>query len=296
MSTAERPSEGRPAGAASVPWWRRPWSLRLASVVCVLGAWELYGRTIPAIFISRPSAVLAAAAELLIGPDFWGQLRATVLALLIGYSIAVVLGTALGFLMGRFRTAAFVLDPYVNMVYATPYVALIPLLIIIFGIDLQLRLSIILLSTIFPILINTANGVRGVDPELVETAIAFNATERQTLRTVIIPATLPFVLSGMQIALGRAIIAVIVAEMTVGVGGIGGLIVGFGTSFQTAHMLVPILATSALSVGLVNLLRVMERELMPYRFLERRGSSLLARLFKLPLAARARPLRSSRNV
>lgn len=160
----------------------------------------------------------------------------------------------------------------------------------------ELRLSIIFLSTVFPILINTANGVRGVDPELVETAVAFNATERQILRTVIIPATLPFVLSGMQIALGRAIIAVIVAEMTVGVSGIGGLIVGFGTSFQTAHMLVPILATSALSVGLVNLLRVMERELMPYRFLDRRRSALAAWLFRRPLRARARPVGSPGSV
>ena len=183
-----------------------------------------------------------------------------------------------------------------NVIYATPYVTLIPLLIIIFGIDLQLRLSIIVLSIAFPILINTANCVRGVDPELVETAVAFNATERQILRPVIIPATLPFVLSGRQIALGRAIIAVIVAEMTVGVSGIGGLIVGVGTSFQTAHMLVPILATSALSVGLVNLLRAMERELMPYRFLDRRRSALAAWLLKRPLRTRARPVDSPGSV
>lgn len=279
MSTAVTPA---------VPWWRRPWPLRLTSIVGVLATWEIYGRTIPAIFISRPSAVLVAARELMVGLDFWTELRATVLALVVGYAVAVLLGAALGFLIGRFRTLAFVLDPYVTIIYATPYVALIPLLIIVFGIDFRLRLSIIFLSTVFPIIINTANGVRGVDPELVETAIAFNATERQILRTVIIPATLPFVLSGMQIALGRAIIAVIVAEMTVGVSGIGGLIVGFGTSFQTAHMLVPILATSALSVGLVNLLRAMERQLMPYRFLDRR-STLAARLFKRPLRAPARP-------
>jgi NitT/TauT family transport system permease protein len=270
-----------------VPWWRRPWPLRLLSIVAVLAAWEIYGRMIPAIFISRPSAVLAAAGDLMVGPEFWTQLRETVLALLIGYTIAVLVGAALGFLIGRFRTLAFVLDPYVNIIYATPYVTLIPLLIIIFGIDLKLRLSIILLSTVFPILINTANGVRGVDPELLETAVAFNATERQILRTVIIPATLPFLLSGMQIALGRAIIAVIVAEMTVGVGGVGGLIVGFGTTFQTAYMLVPILATSALSVGLVNVLRVMERELMPYRFLGRRRSALAAWLLGRPLRAGA---------
>jgi ABC-type nitrate/sulfonate/bicarbonate transport system permease component len=181
--------------------------------------------------------------------------------------------------MGRSRTLSLLLDPYVSVLYATPRVALIPLLIMIFGIDFQLRLSIVVLSSVFPILINTMNGVRNVDADLIETAVAFNANERQILRTVVMPATLPFVLSGVQIALGQAIIGVIVAEITVAISGIGGLIVEYGNAFRTNYMLVPILATSTISILLVTLLRLLERRLMPYRFPSARREPFWKRVF-----------------
>ncbi len=272
MNQAETDGE-----SAQEPWWRRPWILRALSVVVVLSVWEGYGRMIPVIFISRPSAIYEAATDLMSGAAFWRQFTATISALLLGFGAAVAFGCTLGFLMGRLRTLAFVLDPYVTVIYATPRIALIPLLIMVFGIDMELRLAIVFLSSTFPVLINTMNGVRNVDQDLVETAIAFNATERQILRTVIIPATLPFVLSGVQIALGHAIIGVIVAEMTVAVSGIGGLIVEYGNAFKTNYMFVPLLATSALSIVLVQALRVLERQIMPYRFLTVRKPGLWTR-------------------
>ena len=180
--------------------------------------------------------------------------------------VAILLGTSPG------------VDPYVSVLYATPRVALIPLLIMMFGIDFQLRVSIVVLSSLFPILINTMNGVRNVDQDLIETAVAFNATERQILMTVVVPGTLPFVLSGIQIALGQAIVGVIVAEITVAISGIGGLIVSYGNAYKTNYMLVPILATSTISILMVNLIRFLERRLMPYRFLGGRRDSLWKRL------------------
>ncbi len=276
-----------PGQAPPLPWYRQPLFLRLASIVVVLSVWEAYGRTIPVIFISRPSAIVAAAADLMSGWDFWQQLAITMVSLLVGFGVAIVVGCILGFLMGRNRTLSLVLDPYVTVLYATPRIALIPLLIMIFGIDTELRLAMVFLSSMFPVLINTMNGVRTVETDLIETAVSFNANERQILRTVILPATTPFVLSGIQIALGHAIIGVIVAEMTVAISGIGGLIVAYGNAFKTDYMFVPLLATSALSILLVQAIRVLERELMPYRFLGgRRRSSLWARMFGARLPAR----------
>ncbi len=290
MSTAEAPGE-----ATREAWWRQPWVLRLVSVVVVLAAWEAYGRTIPVIFISRPSAIYEAAVDLMSGAAFWRQFSATITSLLLGFGAAVVFGCTLGFLMGRMRTLALVLDPYVTVVYATPRIALIPLLIMVFGIDMELRLAIVFLSSTFPVLINTMNGVRNVDNDLVETAIAFNATERQILRTIIIPATLPFVLSGVQIALGHAIIGVIVAEMTVAISGIGGMIVEYGNAFRTNYMFVPLLATSALSIVLVQALRFLERQMMPYRFLTVRKRGLWMRAVSALGLARPGRLSPSRD-
>ena len=280
-----------PGQVAPLPWFRRAWFLRLASVVVVLAAWEAYGRTIPVIFISRPSAIAAAAADLMSGWDFWQQLAITMASLVFGFGVAIVVGCVLGFMMGRMRTLALVLDPYVTVLYATPRIALIPLLIMIFGIDTELRLAMVFLSSMFPVLINTMNGVRTVETDLIETAVSFNANERQILRTVIVPATIPFVLSGIQIALGHAIIGVIVAEMTVAISGIGGLIVAYGNAFKTDYMFVPLLATSALSIVLVQALRVLERELMPYRHLGGgRRTPLWSRMFGALLPARSREL------
>jgi len=252
---------------------RRRWSLRLLSIVVVLSVWEVYGRSIPEIFVSRPSLVGAAFGEVLGAPAFWRDLAQTLTGLSIGYSLAVVVGAVVGFLMGRYPTFALLVDPYVTFLYATPRIALIPLLIIMLGIDLQLRVAIVFLSSVFPVIINTQNGVRGVDGDLVETAVAFNASERQILRTVIFPATLPFLLSGIQIALGQAIIGVIVVEMTVAISGIGGEIVTYGNAFMTAQMLVPIFVTSGLSLAAIATLRAVERVLMPYRFLAQRRRS-----------------------
>jgi NitT/TauT family transport system permease protein len=248
--------------------FNQAWLIRVVSVVVVLGSWELYARSLASsMFLASPTAIVTAATELFVNAKYWSDLQMTMTGMVLGYLVACVIGTAIGFLMGRYRTFALALDPYVMILYATPRIALIPLLILFFGIDLQLRVVTVALSSVFPILINTYNGVRNVDADLIETATAFNANERQMLRTIIIPGTFPFVFAGLQIGLGQAIVAIIVAEMTVAVSGLGGRIIQYSNSFEIPDMFVAILSTSILSLVLVNGLRAMERPVMPYRFL-----------------------------
>lgn len=257
------------AGRAPAPsFWTRPWVIRLTSVVLVLSAWETYGRQINPVFMSYPTAVVRAAYKVVFVESALGQAwMDSMSAFVVGYLLSVVIGVAVGFAMGRSRIIELALDPYVTMLYATPRVALVPLLILWFGIAFELRVAIIFLSSVFPVIINTLGGVKYMDEELVETAHAFSATNQQILRTVVIPGTLPYVFVGIRLALGQGLIGVIVAEMTASVSGLGGMIVTYGNYFLTDKLFVPILATAFTSLAMTALIKWLETALMPYRHL-----------------------------
>jgi NitT/TauT family transport system permease protein len=156
-------------------------------------------------------------------------------------------------------------DWLVNALYATPLVAVIPLVTLWFGLGASAKLFIIVILAVFPILINTAAGVRDVPATLIDVGTAFAANERQIFTKIILPAAVPFMMTGLRLGVGRAIIGMVVAEFFTAITGLGALIVKYGNQYDTASMFVPIFLLMLLGVGLTLLLRRAETAVAPWR-------------------------------
>jgi NitT/TauT family transport system permease protein len=185
-------------------------------------------------------------------------------SLLIGYTLAAVVGIAVGVLMGRHATLERVLDPWVSFLYALPTVALLPILVVWVGIDIALRVFLIFLSGVFIMIISTMVGVKNIDQEVLDIGRTNGATERQLIRTIVLPGALPYIFGGLRVALAQSLIGVIVAEMLTTVTGLGALIITASNFFRTADMFVPILTVMVTSVVLTVLLDRLQRRLTPW--------------------------------
>ena len=239
--------------------------VRFISVVCVLGVWEIFGRRVNPLFMSYPTAILRAGALMLSSGELWLALKSSLLTLLVGYLTAALLGVAVGLLVGRYPLVDAATDWLVNALYATPLVALTPLIILWFGLGDLAKFFIVTILAVFPILINTAAGVRNVPRALIELGAAFAANERQTFVKIILPAVVPYMMTGLRLGVGRAIIGMVVAEFFTAITGLGALIVKYGNQYDTASMFVPILVLMALGVLLTSLVRRAEDRFAPWR-------------------------------
>lgn len=246
-----------------------PTALRVASVIAVLVTWELFGRQDP-IVASHPSAIAAAFINLgFVENALLPAFATTLHGLVVGFAIAAVLGIVIGFAMGRIRLVDLILDPYVSALYATPRIALVPLLVLWVGIDFELRVTIVVLSALFPIIINTYIGAKSVDRELLDAGRAFAASEWQLLRTVVVPGSLPYLFAGLRIGVARAIVGIIVAEMTAAVTGTGQLIIQYGRYFETDKLFVPVIILGLFSIVLAELVYFLQRRATPWARVER---------------------------
>jgi NitT/TauT family transport system permease protein len=242
--------------------WTRRNGLRVLSLTFVMLVWEVWGRANP-FFASYPSAIVGAGARILV-PEVLPAMVTTVWALFVGMVIAIPIGILFGFGMARFRLLEVAFLPYINAIYATPRIALIPVLVLWLGIDFWLRVTIVALGAVFPIIINSYSGARNVDQELLDTGRAFMANERQLLRTIILPATTPFVFAGLRIGLGRGVSGVIVAEMTSALTGIGRILISHAKYLQIAELFVGIMALALFSLVVMDLLTRSQRHLTPW--------------------------------
>ena len=243
--------------------------VRGVSIAVALVLWEIFGRQVNPLFMSYPSAIVAAAFNLLQTGELEAAFAESAKALILGFLAAAVVGIALGLLMGRYRMVEYALDPYVNALYATPLVAIIPLVILWLGLGFNAKLFIVFIMTLFPILINTATGVANVGQSLVDVALAFAANERQVFTKIILPASLPYIMAGLRLGIGRAIIGMVVAEFFTAITGLGAMIVKYGNFFKTDDMLVPVLILMALGVVLTELLKRAETVIAPWKETER---------------------------
>ncbi len=242
--------------------------VRLVSVVVVLVGWEVFGRQIEPLFMSYPTAISTSAFEMIRSGELPAAFLDSLGTLLLGFLIASVLGIAIGLLIGRYRTVEAATDWLVNALYATPLVAIIPLVVLWFGLGFSAKLFIVVILAIFPILINTAAGVRNVPPPLLDVGFAFAATERQLFTKFILPAALPYMMTGLRLGVGRAIIGMVVAEFFTAITGLGALIVKYGNQYDTAAMFVPILTLMLLGVTLTALMRRIESWIAPWKELQ----------------------------
>ena len=243
--------------------------IRAASVLCFLVAWEFYGRRTDPILLTYPTAVVWAAVQLIRTGELPRQLLVSLTTLGVGFGLSLVLGVGLGLAMGRSRVAEAALEPHMNALYATPQVALTPLLMMWFGLGFTVKAVIIFLFAFFPILINTASGVRNVSASMVEVGAAYMASERQILLKVIFPAALPFIMAGVRLAVGRAIVGMVVAELFTAITGLGAMLTLYGNLFETAKMFVVIIVLGLLGVALIRATQALERRMARWKETER---------------------------
>jgi ABC-type nitrate/sulfonate/bicarbonate transport system permease component len=229
--------------------------------VLLMSVWELVGRLTNPLFFAPISDIVVEFVRAILDPRerLLTAFLQTLSVLLPGFLIASVLGVAIGILMGRRNLAYQILDPYVTILYNTPRVVLIPIFMLWLGTGATMKIIVVVLAAIFPVIVNTLLGVRDVSAQLTEPARSLKATERQLLHKVIFPATLPFIIAGIKLGLGRALTTVIVAELFVSVSGLGGMLHTAATSYQTAKMFVPVIILALLGILIDGLLSRLER-------------------------------------
>ena len=244
-------------------------TVQLASVAVFVAVWELYGRTVSSLVFTHPSAVARAAVELVRSGELWGYSRESLVVLLYGVALATVVGVTVGLLMGRIRLVEWVVNPYVNAFYATPMVALVPLLVLWLGYGREGKAVIVFLFAVFPLLINVYQGVKSVDAQLLEVAAAFCARERQVWWHLILPSVVPYLVAGLRLALGRALVGVIIADFYTSVTGLGYMILKYGNNFQVDRMMVPVVELVVVAVVILGLMQRLERRLAPWLYAQR---------------------------
>jgi NitT/TauT family transport system permease protein len=241
------------------------WGVHIASLLVLLAIWEILGRQVNRALFAPPSAVLLAGAEMLRSGELWRYLQGSLLVLVYGFVVSLIIGLPLGVAMARNHYVGYALDWYVAAFNSTPNVALVPLITLIFGFGVPAKVIVVVISSVFAIIINTEQGVRNVDRRLLEVARSFRSNERQLWADVIVPSALPYIAAGLRLAIGRALVGMVVAEFFTSVTGVGYLIVRYSNSFQPDHLLVPIVVVMALGIALTGIAGTIESRLAPWR-------------------------------
>ncbi|MBR8835840.1 MAG: ABC transporter permease [Stigonema ocellatum SAG 48.90 = DSM 106950] len=241
------------------------WYLRGVSLLVILLLWEWYGRTNNPILVTYPTAIAQATIDMITDGTLPLALSQSVTVLMTGFVSGTLVGIALGLITGRSTVVAALLDIPITALYVTPIVALVPILVLWFGFGTPAKVVVVMLFTIFPVLINTRSGVREVDPQLVEVANSFCSTEYRLWIDLVLPSAMPFVMTGIRLAIGRALVGVIVAEFYTAVSGLGYLIVSNAHSFQTARVFVPVVVLMVLGIVSTALLSMAEAHISPWR-------------------------------
>jgi ABC-type nitrate/sulfonate/bicarbonate transport system permease component len=241
--------------------------LGLISPAVVLCIWETAGALgwVNTILLPRPSQIVQSLFELVADGAVVSPLIHTVVLFLVGYCLASIIGIALGVAMAMSQVLYGLFEPLVEIVRPIPKSALVPVLFLFLGIGKATMVVIVVLAAVFPILISTFQGVRGLDPVLLETARTFQVSRWRTIFSIVLPASLPMILAGMRVALGLGLVLVILAEMLAGEDGIGFRVLDLQRAFQIREMFAWIFVLVVLGGGLMLLFDKIERRLVPWR-------------------------------
>lgn len=250
-------------------WYRRNERLLLgiAGLASFFLLWQI-GSTagwIDQFFFSSPSAVVAAAIDEVQVPRFWEDVRFSGTEVLVGFVASVVLAVPLGLAIGWYRRVSFTFDPWLNFFNALPRPALIPLVVLWVGLGIEMKVIIVFLGGFFSIILPTVDGVRTVDRQLLDVARSFRASSRRLFTSVVLPATVPFIATGIRLALGRMLIGVIIAELYAQTKGLGVMIDRAADTLQSDRMMFGILLFTLAGVVTTEAAGYVERYLQRWR-------------------------------
>jgi len=238
--------------------------IRLVSLAIFLSLWQIAAMNVDPVLFTSPLKVASAAVGMIASGELWNALWPSLVVLVIGLSLAIAFGTLLGLALARFRIMDVGLTVYITFLYSIPSVALVPLIVLWAGYETTAKVIILFLFGFFPMVINTYQGVKSVDVKLLEVGRAFRCSERQLWANIVLPGALPFIVTGIRLALGRGMIGMVLADLYTAISGIGYLIVRTASTFQVDKMFVPIVTLGLLGVTLTALLRVVEKKVAPW--------------------------------
>jgi NitT/TauT family transport system permease protein len=269
VATKSRTDTGAPRLAPPKSFWTRNEHALLGTMAMTafLIFWEasVAFEWVNPLFTSSPTRIAIAGYEMFADGSIWPHLQVSGYEFVVGFGLAVLAGVPLGILMGWYGRLNAILDPFVSALYATPRIALLPLIMIWFGIGIESKIAIVFLGAVFPILVNTITGVRTISADFVKVARSFGASDRQMFMTVALPSSVPLLLSGLRLGLGHALIGIVVGEMYGAHYGIGHLIAVSGARFQTDAVMVGIIIIASTGVAMTELLRLIERRFERWR-------------------------------
>ena len=244
-------------------WYRRyeAWILGASGVIGFLLIWEIGSRmgVIDEFFFSKPTDIFTAAVHEVQVARFWNDVKVSLWEFASGYALAVVTAVPLGLIIGWYKRLSYMADPWLNLFNSLPRIALIPLLVLWVGLGIESKIAVVFLGAFFSIIIPTVQGVRTVDRRLLDVATSFGASQRLLFTSVVGPATVPFITTGMRLGIGRALIGVIVGEIYAQTTGLGVMIVRANENIQPERMFFGILIFTFSGIIGVALLRRVEK-------------------------------------
>jgi NitT/TauT family transport system permease protein len=234
-----------PAGAL-----RNPWVVRVVTFFLFLAAWQLIADYVSPLTFAPPSESGQRFVQLWSDGEMPAAITSTLESVVVGFALAVIVGIPLGLLMGTSKPAEYSLDPYVNLIYATPLIVLIPIVGDVLGSNLTSTYLIVFLAAVFPILINVMAGVKNVGRDLIETSRSFGLRGLSLWRKVILPAGLPYTMAGLRIGVGHAVIGAILAELFLYGVGLGGMIYDYTGIFDTGAIIAAVVVVMVIGMSL----------------------------------------------
>ena len=260
--TLEPPAAGLAPGARRL--LASPLALKIGAGVALFLAWEAVVRAFAPAYVARPTGIVQVFLTVISNQQFLAAAGATLLAVVEGLVIAILLGMAVGLAMGRVTVVERGLRYYVNSLFATPMVAVLPLVTLWFGYSADARLAVVVFAAFFSIAVNTCDGARSVPPEYLEVARSFRARPLSTLLDIVLPSSLPYLIAGMRLAAGRALVAAVVAEFFISIPGLGYYILFNSRTFKHNEAFVAVIALVIVGVSFEALLNWVTRRYLPW--------------------------------
>ena len=242
---------------------------RYGFLALILAVWEIVGPSVDPIFFTYPSKIAVAFYDLTVSGDLPHYLAQSLEVMLYGLLSAVLIGIPLAVLMARVRWLDWALELPINAVYATPLAALVPLLVLWFGIYLKAKIIVVFLFAVFPILINTYQGVRECDKNILEVARSFRSSEWRMWQDVLLPFAVPYIAAGIRLAIGRGLVGMVIAEFYTTISGLGFMITRYANNFEMDKTFVPVIVLMFLGISFTSGLKWLERRIAPWSHAQR---------------------------
>ncbi|MGH7089698.1 MAG: ABC transporter permease [Stellaceae bacterium] len=265
-------SGGESEPAPPPGWWQRiePTALGAAGIALPLILWELVPhlftmRAGTKLFFAPPSAVAVTLWQMFASGSVWAPLGSSAAAFALGLGMAIVAGLPLGVLLGRSETMTALFDPFITAFNATPRLVFLPLVMVWLGIGMESKVAIVFVGALFPILINTYEGVCDTDRLLLNVVRSFGASEWDVTRIVVVPNALPYIVAGLRLAIGRAVLGVVVAEFFGSTGGLGVVMVQAASQYKVDIVFAGMIIFTVLSLAMTALVKMIENRLARWR-------------------------------